>query len=78
MPKIKVDYSLSDLQMGDLLHTFGIYPKEDWSDDERAKMRSHLEHYMVYGNDQPITINLGKIYLVLHGGRDADALYYYL
>ena len=78
MPKIKVDYSLSDLQMGDLLHTFGIFPKKDWSEEERATMRSHLEHYMTFGNDQTITVDLGMIYLVLHSGRDADALYYYL
>ena len=78
MPKIKVDYALSDLQMGDLLHTFGIYPKENWADEERAKMRSNLEYYMTYGNDQTITVDLVMIYLVLHSGRDADALYFYL
>ena len=74
-----IDYANTDLQMGDLLLSMGIFIRSDISLWRRKRLIKRLERYMS-GNEccKEIKLNMGKFFLVIKGSDEASYLYRYL
>lgn len=74
-----INYFYSEKQMGDLLKSMNVSIKDDFSDEEREKLRKYLESYMTSNAcHKSVKIDLKKFYLVIRGADEASYLYQYL
>ena len=73
-----VIYSLSELQMGDILLFHDVDFKRDFSLSEIIFLQATIERYMSLGINDILYINLKKFVLGLRGADEAGHLYFYL
>lgn len=78
MKKLTIRYRSTLLQMGDILRTYGVDMKKDFSEREKAKIRKKLEKYMISMIDKPLKINLKKIFLIVDTVDEAGHLHTYI
>lgn len=78
MKKLTIRYRSTFLQMGDILRTYGVDMKKDFSEREKAKIRKKLENYMISMIDKPLKINLKKIFLIVDTVDEAGHLHTYI
>lgn len=72
-----IDYGTSSMQMGDLLRSQGVSPKQDFSERQRRKIREKLLRYLATNGDKPVRIKLKKFVLQLKGWDEAGYLLQY-
>lgn len=75
--KPTIDYSASEMQMGDLINSMGVSIRNDFSDNERAAICKRLKKYLYGSCNKPLKVDLKKFVLSIIGADEAGHLIQY-